>query len=318
MKKLYPIKKFKEGLKIQGFYICTEKSLRYTRNGDLYIDIEIRDRTGHISAKIWDKVDQLNTQFEAGDAVAISGEINMFLDQLQLVIKKIKKATKKNYGRYGFDPAKLVLASKTDPLLMWKEIEKTISLINDNFFKRLVSNIYKKNKKKLLIYPASIRMNHSYRSGYLENIISMIRVGKRVSSLYRIDKDLLIAGIMLHNIGVIEEFDSGYEVDYTMKGSLLGNNVIGMDIVKTAIANIKNFPEKSAFKIEHIILSHRGYFNRNTPKPPAFKEALLVHLISNLDNKMNILDMIYREDLNHENFTDIHNYFRTPMLKDDD
>ena len=95
MKKLYPIKKFKEGLKIQGFYICTEKSLRYTRNGDLYIDIEIRDRTGHISAKIWDKVDQLNTQFEAGDAVAISGEINMFLDQLQLVVEKIKKATKK-------------------------------------------------------------------------------------------------------------------------------------------------------------------------------------------------------------------------------
>ena len=318
MKKLYPIKKFKEGMIIQGFYLCIEKSLRYTRTGDLYIDLEVRDKTGHISAKIWDKVDLLNGQFEAGDAVAISGEIHLFLDQPQLIIKKIKKATKKNYGRYGFDPANLVPTSKIDPLIMWEEIGKTISLINNNFLKRLVSNIYKKNKKKLLIYPASMKMNHSYRSGYLENIISMIRVGKKVSSLYKIDRDLLMTGIMLHNIGVIEEFNSGYEVDYTYKGNLIGNNVIGKDIVKGAIGNIKNFPENLACRIEHIILSHRGYFHRNTPKQPAFREALLVHLISNLDMKMNIIDMIYREDPNQENFTDIHNYFRTPMLKDDD
>ncbi len=317
MKKLHSIKKFKDGMKIQGFYLCTEKSLRYTKNGDLYIDLEVRDKTGHIHAKIWDKVDLLDKQFDAGDAVAISGEVHLFLDQLQLKVKKIKTATRKNYGRYGFKPANLVPTAKSDPLVMWKEIEKSISLINNFFLKKLVSNIYKKNKKKLLIYPASIKMNHSYRSGYLENIVAMLRIGKRISSLYKIDKDLLMSGIMLHNVGVIEEFSPGYEVDYTLKGSLLGNTIIGKDIVKEAITNIKNFPEEIALKIEHIILSHRGYFNKNTSKPPAFREALLVHLISNLDMKMNILEMIYREDLNHEKFTDIHNYFRTPMLKDD-
>ena len=87
-------------MKIQGFYLCTEKSLRYTKNGDLYIDLEVRDKTGHIHAKIWDKVDLLDKQFDAGDAVAISGEVHLFLDQLQLKVKKIKTATRKNYGRY--------------------------------------------------------------------------------------------------------------------------------------------------------------------------------------------------------------------------
>ena len=317
MKKLIPINKFREGLLIQGFYLCVEKTLRYTRTGDLFIDLEIRDKTGHISGKIWDSVEPLNNQFSAGDAVAISGRIDLFLNQPQLIVNKIKKATAKNYGRYGFNPENIVPTSKTNPKIMWKEIEKTILSIKNIFLKRLVSNIYKKNKKKLLIYPASIKMNHSYRSGFLDHTISMVRVAKRISSLYNVDRDLLITGLMLHNIGIVEEFSSGYEADYTLRGKLIGNNVLGRDLIKTSIVRIKNFPEEMANKIEHIVLSYRGYSHRNTPSSPAFREALLVHLISNLDIKMNLLDNIYREDLNKENFTNDYNFFRTSMLKDD-
>ena len=123
MKKLRPIKSFAEGDKVQGFYLCVSKHLRYTRTGDLYIDLELRDNTGHISGKIWNNVSELNTKFDAGNAVVISGNVESFLDHLHLVVKKINKATVQHYGRYGFDPANIVPTSKKDPLKMWKEIK---------------------------------------------------------------------------------------------------------------------------------------------------------------------------------------------------
>ena len=95
MKRLTAIEKFKEGTSIQGFYLCVEKHLRHTRSGDLYLDLELRDKTGRISAKIWDKVSDLNNLFEPGDAVAVSGDVESFMDRPQLIVRKIRRATVK-------------------------------------------------------------------------------------------------------------------------------------------------------------------------------------------------------------------------------
>ena len=97
MKRLTAIEKFKEGTSIQGFYLCVENHLRHTRSGDLYLDLELRDKTGRISAKIWDKVSDLNNLFEPGDAVAVSGDVESFMERPQLIIRKIRKATVRNY-----------------------------------------------------------------------------------------------------------------------------------------------------------------------------------------------------------------------------
>ena len=104
IKNLTSIKNFKEGLSVKGFFLCTEKHLRHTRGGDLFLDIELRDMTGHITAKIWNNIETLDKKFESGNAVAISGVIESFKGKLQLIIKKINKATVQHYGRYGFDP----------------------------------------------------------------------------------------------------------------------------------------------------------------------------------------------------------------------
>ena len=112
MRKLSPINTFSEGDKVQGFYLCVEKYLKFKRNGDVYIDLELRDITGSITAKIWDNVSILNKKFESGNAVAVSGVVEIFLEQPQLIIKKINKATVQHYGRYGFDPSLVVPSSK--------------------------------------------------------------------------------------------------------------------------------------------------------------------------------------------------------------
>ena len=318
MKKLRPIDTFIEGDKVQGFYLCVEKHLRYTRTGDLYIDIELRDNTGHISGKIWNNVSELNTKFDSGNAVVISGNVESFIDRLQLVIKKINKATVQHYGRYGFDPANIVPASKKNPQKMWQEIELVINTLKNKQLRKLVSSIYKTNKKKLMIHPSSIKMNHNYRSGLLEHILSMAKVAKKITPFYDVNKDLVLAGVLLNNIGKLREINSEYESDYTYEGNLIGHKVISRDMIRESIARIKNFPEILAKKIEHILISDLGLDSFKNQKTPSFPEALLIHLIHLLDSKMSLMEISLEQDQDTGYFTNQYNYFRTPLLKKDE
>ena len=318
MKKLRPIDTFIEGDKVQGFYLCVEKHLRYTRTGDLYIDIELRDNTGHISGKIWNNVSELNTKFDSGNAVVISGNVESFIDRLQLVVKKINKATVQHYGRYGFDPVNIVPASKKDPQKMWQEIELMINTLKNKQLRKLVSNIYKTNKKKLMIHPGSIKMNHNYRSGLLEHILSMAKVAKKIIPLYDVNKDIVLAGVLLNDIGKLREINSEYESDYTFEGNLIGHKVISRDMVRESIDRIKNFPEILAKKIEHILISDLGLDSFKNQKTPSFPEALLIHLIHLLDSKMSLMEISIEQDQDPGYFTNQYNYFRTPLLKKDE
>ncbi|MBT4154995.1 MAG: HD domain-containing protein [Candidatus Marinimicrobia bacterium] len=318
MKKLSSIENFKEGNSIQGFYLCVQKHIRHTRSGDLYLDLELRDISGHISGKIWDTVSELNEKFEAGDAVVVSGDVESFMDRPQLVVRKINKATVQHYSRYGFDPAHIVPTSKKDPIKMWNEIEDIINGMKNKYLQSLVATIYKSNKKQLMIHPASVKMHHNFRSGFLEHILTMAQIAKKISPLYSVDLDLVLAGVLLHDIGKLKEINSEYEAEYTDEGNLIGHIVIGRDMVLSAINKIRKFPEDLSQKMEHIILSHQGKYEWQSPKMPSFPEALLVHMIDIMDAKMNLMDIAYTEDQEPGKFTNRHNYFRIPLLKKDE
>ena len=318
MKKLSSIENFKEGNSIQGFYLCVQKHIRHTRSGDLYLDLELRDISGHISGKIWDTVSELNEKFEAGDAVVVSGDVESFMDRPQLVVRKINKATVQHYSRYGFDPAHIVPTSKKDPIKMWNEIEDIINGMKNEYLQSLVATIYKSNKKQLMIHPASVKMHHNFRSGFLEHILTMAQIAKKISPLYSVELDLVLAGVLLHDIGKLKEINSEYEAEYTDEGNLIGHIVIGRDMVLSAINKIRKFPEDLSQKMEHIILSHQGKYEWQSPKMPSFPEALLVHMIDIMDAKMNLMDIAYTEDQEPGKFTNRHNYFRIPLLKKDE
>ncbi|MBT3590161.1 MAG: HD domain-containing protein [Candidatus Marinimicrobia bacterium] len=318
MKPVTSIKKFKEGAKVQGFFLCTEKHLRHTRSGDLYLDVTLRDQTGQINAKIWDKVAELNDLFSSGDAVVASGKVETFLDRPQLVIQKIKMATVKSYGRYGFDPAKIVPSSRRNPAKMWEEITQIIKGMKNKHLQQLVSKIYRQNKKLILTHPASVKMHHNYRSGFMEHTLSMARIAKRLANHYKMDRDLLLAGVFLHDIGKIREINSEFEADYTDEGKLIGHISIGRQMVHDEIQTIKKFPEDLALKIEHMVLSHQGRYEWQSPKKPKFREALLLHMIDNLDASINLMDIAIAEDQDNGKFTSRHNYYRIPILKESD
>ncbi len=315
MKPIVSISNFKEGQTIQGFYLCVEKHLRYTRSGDLFIDLILRDNTGKIRGKIWNKVQDFDKKFSQGDPVAIKANVESFLDRPQLTISRINKATVQNYARYGFDPALIVPASDNDPQKMWKEIISLIRSIKNPLLKKLSYNLYNKNKEKLLTHPASATMHHNYRSGFLENVLSMVKLAKILAPHYNLDVDMVCVGVLLHDIGKLDCIESEYETSYTEKGNLLGHIVVGRDMVCEEAKKIKNFPKDLLLKIEHMILSHQGKYEWKSPKKPAFSEALLVHLIDLLDSQMNIMDQEIKADQDKDIFTSKYNYFNVPLLK---
>ena len=317
MKTITCIANYKEGDSIQGFYLCVEKHLRHTRSGDLFLDLQLRDRTGSINGKIWDNVDKLNEKFNAGDPVAVSGNVDSFKERPQLIVKKINRASVQYYGRYGYDPSLIVPSSSENPKDMWKAITKIISSIKSNPLRKLVSMIYRENKEILLVHPASVKMHHNYRSGFIEHVLSMAEIANQLAVHYQLDCDLLIAGVFLHDIGKIIEISSDLEAEYTDEGNFIGHIVICRDIVRSAAKNITNFPEDIQIKLEHMILSHQGKYESQSLKKPIIREALLLHLIDNMDAKMNLFALALEESAEGGDWTDQHNYFRIPLYKGD-
>ena len=317
MMKIIPISKFKEGQIVQGFYLCVEKKIRHTRAGDLFIDIWLRDQTGKVQAKIWKKVKELDKKFSVGDAVAAKGTVEVFVDEFQLVIEHINKATVQRYARYGFNPALVVPTSPYDAQKMWKEIVGVIRSIKNPLIKKLIFNVYTENKQKLLKFPATVMHQYSYRSGFLEQSISLVRTGKFMAKHYKLDLDIVIAGLLLFDIGKLDSIDSNYQPNLSKAGNLLGHVALGRNKIMSAAKKIKNFPNELLLQIEHMMLAQHNFNQGQSIVTPMFKEALLVCMLTGLDSQMSIMKKIIEEDADNQDFTSHYNFFRTPIYKKD-
>ena len=318
MKSTTSIDKFKEGESIQGFFLCFEKHIRHSRNGDLFIDLRLRDKTGSINAKIWDNVNELKKKFNSGDPVAVSGIIELFMDRPHLIIKKINRASVQYYGRYGYDPSLIVPSSKKNASDMWKSIVKIIRSMNSTYLRRLVSMVYKENKEIIMTHPATVNLHYNYRSGFIEHILSMAKIAEQLIKHYKVDRDLLLSGIFLHDIGRLVEISSDLESNYTDDGRFIGHIILGRDIVRKASKRIKNFPKKVQTRLEHLIISEHSEYKWDTKMKPKIPESLLLQLIKNIDSKMNLFTLAVDENSDIGKWTDTHNIFRTSLFKGSD
>jgi len=314
MKPIISIANFKTGQIVQGFFLVVEKQLRHTRGGDLYLDLVLRDQTGQIPGKIWDKVTDFDKKFQQGDPVAAKGAVEIFLDRPQLVIKRINKATVQNYARYGFDPGLIVPTADQDPKAMWKEITRIIRSLKNGHLKTLLLNIYNSNKDKLLIHPASVSHHHNYRSGLLDHILSMAKIALNLAPHYKVDQDLLMGGILLHDLGKLQEIKSGYEAAVTEAGNFKGHVILGRDMFLKEVRKVSGFPKILTSGLEHIILAQAAHSGERS-RAPVMLEAFLVELIKNMDSKMNLMEIALKDDPEQGNWTNRHNYFKIPLYK---
>jgi 3'-5' exoribonuclease len=309
--KLTSIKDFKEGNPVQGFFLCREKNLRTTKVGDYYLDILMQDTSGRIGGKIWDNIDHYRQQFEAGDPVAIKGIVERFNGVLQLNCSHIALATKERYGRYGYSEDMLVPVVEEDRKAMWADLRKLVSSIKNKPLKRLVKTLLAEHKEILLLLPGSTAHHHPERGGLLSHMLSTGRIASQLAGHYDyIDDDLVLAGILLHDIGKVIAMSTSLQPGYTTEGQLAGHVVLGWELIRSSIAGQSDFPEKLAMQIEHIVLAHEGNLPNTSSPKPRFPEALMVQFIDTMDGQ---IDLMRREIINapgDEEFTDKHNHFR--------
>ncbi len=264
-------------------FLVSEKHVLKARNGDDYLGLKLKDRSGTIDAKIWNNLIHLKNNFEEGDFVKITGESNFYNDNWQIIIKDIKKIDSSSIDKTQFLPS-----SKRSRETMKKELFVLINSVGNQSLKKLLLSIFE-NKDfldKFCIAPAAKAMHHAYIGGLLEHTVSVSKLAKELGEYYKdIDRDLLLSCALLHDIGKVYELDP-VTFNYTTEGKLIGHIVIGYSIVQNRIKGMKSISEERSMNLLHCILSHHGEYEYGSPKQPKTKEAILFNLIDVLDSRM--------------------------------
>ncbi len=314
--KLTQIRDFEVGKSIQGFYLCKQKHIRRTRNGDIYVDLILQDSTGTISAKMWDMVDKFQNRFEHGDPVAVKGKIDEFNNEIQLTVSQINLATDERYGKYGYNPEDLVRCIKEQIDDLLNELNRLISSLKPKKLSELINNFLKKYHDKIIVLHGSENFHHSERGGFLKHTVSTAILAEKVADCYPIlNRDLLIAGCILHDIGKLKEYDINLEPNKNDIGQLLDHTILGREILLDEISTINNFPNDLKLKLEHIIVSHQGDRYPKNTSTIKFPEALIIHYIDKMDGQLDMMLKVIEEDNNPGDWTDSKNYFRTELWK---
>ena len=312
--KLTHISDFKLGRSVQGFYLCKEKHLRHTKNDDLYLDVILTDATGTIPGKMWELVDDFQNRFDSGDPVAVKGKVGEFNDLLQLTVTQINLASSEQYGKYGYSPE--ILLKKVDEPIegLWMRLMKISDTLKQPY-KDLITTIFIQYKDKIQTMPASVNQHHLVLGGFLKHMVTISEISIEILRHYpSLDRDLLLAGILLHDIGKVKSINDDLVPGHTDDGKLIGYIVLGRDIVLETVRSMKNFPENILTKLEHIILSHQGTPEQGAITVPLFPEALFIYYIDELDGRMNMMLNAIENDSNM-NWTGFQAKFRSELFK---
>ena len=285
-----PIRTWEAGDSVQGFALLTKKEMRQDRNGKSFLDMEIADASGSMVAKVWSDSPALSARFEPHQFIAFRGSVKNYRDQLQLTIDDCREATEGD-RHYGFDESKLIPSTREDIDDLWTRLERVYSEdVERPVLRRLAAETLAIHGKALREHPAAKAMHHAYRGGLLEHVVSMAELGRVVCGHYRdLDRDLVLLGVLFHDLGKLRELGAMPANDYTVEGRLVGHVVIGRDLLIERCAAIEGFPGDLRLLLEHMVLSHQGKKEFASPVEPMTPEALALHFIDDLDSKINQL-----------------------------
>lgn len=274
--------------RFEGFLIVRNANSRVGSTGNPYLDMMLIDKTGSINAKVWNTSQAAP---EAGSVLKIRGSVTEFNGRLQLRVEKFREAQEED----NVDISLLVPSAPEKPEDMFKEILDTINSFSNITLKKIVLYLISKFKKNLMYFPAAQSLHHAERSGLLHHTTSMLRAAKGIMPVYPfLDRDLLLSGIILHDIGKVLELDSdelGNVQDYTKDGLLLGHLVRGVTLINEA-ARAQQIDENDEYVIllEHMMLSHHGIPEYGSTRMPMFPEAEMLHIIDDMDASMNEME----------------------------
>lgn len=275
----------KDGQAVEALFLVCEKEVRASARGNTnWLQLELGDRTGSISGKMWDNFEPLLATFESGDVVRIRARAKLYNGRLELTVDQITPVAETSYDLADFLPH-----TKYDIDALYAGLLSAVASVKNPWLRQLLGNVVEDPSiaPRLKRAPAAMTMHHAFIGGLLEHIVSLIGLSTALSAHYpELDSDLLLAGAVLHDIGKIDELRYAREVDYTTEGRLLGHIMLGVGMVRDKIKAIPGFPPTLAVVLEHLILSHHGTHEFGSPSLPQTREAVALHYIDDLDSKM--------------------------------
>jgi 3'-5' exoribonuclease len=283
--KSHYVSDLQDGQAVTSLFMVVVKEIRTSqRSGKSWLELALRDRTGSIPAKMWDNFEALAKTFAADDVVQIRGRVKLYNGQKEMTLEQIVPAAVRDYDLSDF-----LAHTKLDIETLYADLGAAVAGVKNPSIKKLLESVVTDPAivPKLKRAPAAMSMHHAFVGGLLEHTVSLIGLGRAVSEHYpELDADVLLAGIVLHDIGKIDEL--GYEraTNYTTAGRLLGHITIGTLLVREKIKAIPGFPEPLAILIEHLILSHHGTYEFGSPALPQTREAIALHFLDDMDSKM--------------------------------
>lgn len=288
----------KEGERIQEIYLCVTKQILKTRAGKTYYSMTLQDKSGSMDAKIWDLSDAVG-HFESGDFIKIDGSVVSFQNANQLNVRRVRRAEEGEY-----DPCDYIPTTKKNVEQMYQQFVSYVASLKNQYIRSLAEEFFVKDTnfvKSFKKHTAAKSVHHNFQGGLLEHTLGMLDVCDFLAKQYPVlDRDILMIGAMLHDIGKMVELSGFPLVDYTDEGNLVGHIVIGVEWVSEKIRGISGFPNEIANIIKHMILSHHGELEYGSPKKPALIEAVVLHYVDNIDAKimtfLSILEESEQED----------------------
>ncbi len=273
------------GQTFEGFCIIKTVAVKTNIKGTEYLDLVLADCEGECVAKLWDYNKEQQGVYAADDVIKIRGSINIWKDTEQIKIDKIRHTTPDD----PVDMALLLPCAPFDPAWLFDQLFAIAEGFSDDDLRRLVQYFLREKKEKLLFYPAAVKLHHATRGGLLHHTWTITQLAKAVIEIYpALDPDLVYTGVILHDIGKLEELetgDLGIAGGYTARGQLVGHISIGISEVSAA-CEILGVPQETAMLIEHMLLAHHGQAEFGSPKLPMFPEAEVLSELDLLDSKM--------------------------------
>jgi len=276
---------FDEGKLFDGYFLVLLKQQRTTKTNKPYLNLILGDKTGQLEARIWTPEDpRIAREFERGDIVKARGSASRFDDRLQMKVDQLRLAQPGEVDKTDMLPS-----TTYDVGQLWAQLLSFVTSLRNPDLKLLLTTILD-NSTIAASYreaPAAKQLHHAWLGGLLEHVVSLCTLADRVAPHYPLlDRDLLLTGVILHDIGKIRELSWEVGFEYTVEGMLLGHIQIGAALAERTMDSLPAFPPKLKTLVLHMILSHHGKLEFGSPKLPMIPEALVLNFLDDLDAKM--------------------------------
>ncbi len=288
--------------KVQAVFVIGDKQLRQNRNGNLYLQMRLSDKTGSCNAMMWNADEKEGSNISNGDYVSVEGLSQFYNGTLQIIVDSIELAETGSVNEEDF-----IYVDKQQIDQLTTALGDMLQNMSNPDLRKLAESFLNDDTvmRKFRVAPAAIKNHHAYRGGLLAHVVQLVRLAKRVAESYEsLDDDLLMMGAFLHDIGKIDELTYQRDFGYSDEGQLIGHLVMGVSILERQIEKMQSadegyeFPRETELQLKHMIVSHHGKYEFGSPKLPMTLEAVALHYIDDLDAKLEHFQQIINEDAN--------------------